>query len=43
MDDRRRAAERRVREWVPALGARLLAAGLAARGSGTAGPRVPYA
>ena len=35
------AAERRVRDGVLALGARLLAAGLAARGTGKAGPRVP--
>jgi hypothetical protein len=34
-------AEQRVREEVPALGARLLAAGLAARGTGKAGPRLP--
>jgi hypothetical protein len=35
------AAERAVRDGVLAVGARLLAAGLAARGTGKAGPRVP--
>ena len=36
-------AERRVRDAVRALGARLLEAGLAARGTGKAGPRVACA
>ena len=35
------AAERAVRDGVHAVGARLLAAGLAARGTGQAGPRLP--
>lgn len=35
------AAERAVRDGVAAVGARLLAAGLAARGTGKAGPREP--
>src|SRR5262245_40425433 len=35
------AAERAVREGVLAIGARLLEAGLAARGTGKAGPRLP--
>ena len=37
------AAERRVRDGVLAVGARLLEAGLAARGTGKAGPRVACA